>query len=346
MNRPWEVVQFVPYLRSRWRIPVIACGIAVTLTLGVSMLLPKRYTARVVISIDPPDGNDVRMATAVSPVYLESLKGYERLAASDSLFARAVDKLHLKKTNPFEPIETLKRRVLHISKIRETRILEISATLPDAGAAHALAQYIAQETVAMNQAESAATDRDRAGKVERQLAEARLRLNNVWNEPAARWTTSAIDALQSRNDVAVELLGKLRLELADAKADAAEYSNDSARAEALKAETAQLEREIATNQAMIDSASSRRERAEAERNVAQSEYAAVSNRLMDVQAASGSTGERLRIIDPGIVPQRPSYPNPVLNAALAMTAAATGSLIYVALGFSYEKRRLHEALFR
>ena len=52
------------------------------LSLGVSLLLPKRYTATASIVIEPPGGSDVRLSTAVSPVYLESLKTYERFSAT------------------------------------------------------------------------------------------------------------------------------------------------------------------------------------------------------------------------------------------------------------------------
>jgi uncharacterized protein involved in exopolysaccharide biosynthesis len=54
----------------------------------------------------------------------------------------------------------------------------------------------------------------------------------------------------------------------------------------------------------------------------------------------------LRIVDPGIVPQRPSFPNTPLNVLLAIAIGAAGSITYVAIAFSYERRRVQEALFR
>jgi capsular polysaccharide biosynthesis protein len=338
MNKPWEIIEFIPYVCQHWRIPVIACVSALTLTLAISLQLPKRYTAKVVVSIEPPAGSDARMVAAISPVYLESLKGYERVASSDSLFARAVENFHLKEANPSEPIEAMKRRILKISKIRETRLLEISATLGDPHMAHQFAQYIAQETVAMNRQESAAADRDRASQVEHELAESRLRLDKA-SKASLGSARSAIEALQSRNDADQDLLAKLRLELA-------ENPGDSAREVAVKAAVVELEREISTNEAKIDAASARREREEAEFNIAQSEYASLSNRLLDLQAAAGTGGERLRIVDPGIVPERPTFPNVLLDVLLATVIAAAGSITYIALSFSYQRRRAHDALFR
>ena len=50
-------------------------------------------------------------------------------------------------------------------------------------------------------------------------------------------------------------------------------------------------------------------------------------------AASGFRGERLRIIDPGIVPQRPSYPNVPLNVFSALAFAAVASILYLSVTF-------------
>ena len=47
-------------------------------------------------------------------------------------------------------------------------------------------------------------------------------------------------------------------------------------------------------------------------------------RLRELRATAGTRGERLRVIDPGIVPQRPSSPNVALNVlgALLITLVA------------------------
>ncbi len=53
---------------------ITACAVAVTLTLAVSLVLTKQYTAVSRIVIEPPAGSDPRASTAVSPIYLESLR--------------------------------------------------------------------------------------------------------------------------------------------------------------------------------------------------------------------------------------------------------------------------------
>ena len=107
-----------------------------------------QYTATARLVIDPPAGADLRAAMAVSPIYLESLKTYEHFAASDSLFQKAAQQFGL----AGGPSKSLKRRVLQVQLVRNTRILEISVTLPDAKKAQALATFLAEATVETNRA--------------------------------------------------------------------------------------------------------------------------------------------------------------------------------------------------
>src|SRR5579864_4093874 len=156
MQDSFDPFRYVEFLRGRWRFIAVTCGAAVAIALVASLLLPVRYTATASIVIEPPGGNDPRTATAVSPVYLESLKGYEQFASSDSLFVRALQRFHV----PYEgvSIESLKRRVLKVTKLRDTKILQISATLPDPKQAHEFAQFLAEETV--NLSRKVASDSD------------------------------------------------------------------------------------------------------------------------------------------------------------------------------------------
>src|SRR5580704_1623347 len=160
MYPSFDAFEYVEYLRRRWRVLAGASIAALLLSLGISLLVPKRYTATASIVIEPPGGNDVRLSTAVSPMYLESLKTYERFAGSDTLFARAVDRFHLLDPGTSQSIEALKRRVLKVNKLKDTKILEIGATLGDPKLAQGVAQYIAEQTVSTNRQESLASDRE------------------------------------------------------------------------------------------------------------------------------------------------------------------------------------------
>ena len=112
----FDGIQFVRYVRHRGLLVATCCVTAMVLAGSVSVLLPARYTATASILIEPPAGNDPRGATAVSPVYLESLKTYERFASSDSVFATALYKAGLQQTFGGKSVESIKRSVLKVAR--------------------------------------------------------------------------------------------------------------------------------------------------------------------------------------------------------------------------------------
>src|SRR5436309_645305 len=58
-------------------------------------------------------------------------------------------------------------------------------------------------------------------------------------------------------------------------------------------------------------------------------------RLEEAHSAAGYRGERLKVIDPGVVPERPSRPNVSLNVFAALLFALVASLLYLAFDFHY-----------
>jgi len=144
--------RYVSYIKLRWRAIGTCCAIAVSLALGATLLMPRQYTATARIVIDPPAGGDIHAAMAVSPIYLESLKTYERFATAGGLFQKAVERFGLRQLLGKRPIESLQKSALRVELVRNTRILEIAATLPDPQRAQALASFVAEETVGMNRA--------------------------------------------------------------------------------------------------------------------------------------------------------------------------------------------------
>lgn len=350
MYQSFDAFEYVDYLRRRWRVIAAACGIALLLSLGISLLLPKRYTATASIVIEPPGGNDVRLSTAVSPIYLESLKTYERFASSDTLFVRAAERFHLLGTG--QSIESLKRQVLKVAKLRDTKILEISATLPDPKTSQALAQYLADETVTASRVESLVSDTDVVAKAQKQTNEARLRLEQAQKESGDLAIISPVDALQTEVDAAVELQGKIQQQLVAAEGDIAEYQQQAqaggqfaseqlqaahARAALLQKRSEELTRDIQQKGKLLAGRVAKRDQLQTEARLAQSAYEALSNRLRDLEVTAGSHAEQLRVIDPGIVPQRPSSPNIPLNVAIALFLALASSIAYLSLAFAYRR---------
>ena len=353
MYQSFDAFEYIDYLRRRWRVAAIACGVAVLLSLPLSLLLPKRYTATASIVIEPPGNTDARTAIVVSPMYLESLKTYERFADSDSLFARAAEKFHLQAGEAARPIESLKRGVLKVSKLRDTKILEISATLTDPRLAQSVAQYLAEETVALSHAENVDADRESISEAEKQAAAFALRLKEVQQT----WTTLSVrepvEALQGELDSSVEMQGKLRQQLVDAQANIAEYQeqgkadsqfareqlqSERARENVLDKRLQELQRSMRELSSTMASRSAKRDALQNEVKSAQKASEAADTRLRELRAAEGGRGERLRVMDPGIVPQRPSSPNVPINVAAALLLAVTASILYLSFAFVMRRR--------
>ena len=179
MAESYDIFRYISYLRSRWLWIAASGAVAVVVALVASLAMPRQYTATAQIVIEPPAGADPRSAMAVSPIYLESLKTYEHFAAGDSLFEKAIDKFTLRGLFGARPIESIKKRVLRVDTVRNTRILEISATLPDARQALALARYLAESTVALSQSTASESERDLMQGVEQQEREIRAEMEGL-----------------------------------------------------------------------------------------------------------------------------------------------------------------------
>jgi tyrosine-protein kinase Etk/Wzc len=351
MYESFDAFEYVEYLRRRWRVIAAACIAAALISFAVSLLITKRYTATASLVIEPPGGSDARGATAVSAVYLESLKTYERFAASDTLFARAAQQFHLQDSGASQALESLKRRVLKVSKLRDTKILEISVSLPDPRQAQSVAQYLAEETVKINRGESLESDRTFVEEASQQLVEIQARLERAqkgWTELAA---SSPVAALSADIDSSVELQGNLRQQLVDAQANVAEYQQQAggqfareqlqaaqARSALIEKRLQELNRDIQQKSATLAARNAKRDLLQTELKVAQAQYEAGSSRVRELRATAGTRAEQLRVIDPGIVPQRPSSPNIPLNVGAAVLLALVSSIVYLSVAFVYRRR--------
>jgi capsule polysaccharide export protein KpsE/RkpR len=163
-----------------------------------------------------------------------------------------------------------------------------------------------------------------------------------------------VEALHSRINADIGLLAKLRQDLVDAEADAAEYSQPGdrsdteyfrhqlqaaqARAAELRKQTDRLAKAIDSENATLALRAARRDGVQSELKIAQAAFESAAAHLRDVRAAVGMRGERLRIVDPGIVPERPSSPNIPVNVIAALLAAAVASIVYLSLTFTWQRK--------
>ena len=333
--------RYLTHLRARWRFLLVVLLAAAGSSLAISLLLPAKYTARVSLVIEPPAGSDPRAATAVSPIYLESLKTYEHYASSDQLFARAAERFQLRRAGNSLPIEKLKREVLRVSIPRNTKVMEIAATHPDPKVAHTLALYIAQETVRLNRDTNETGDEDLASAAKKGLEAAtqRLRAAEVaYSDVSKRMPTP--DALRDE----LERVDRMHSDVSRA-ALSMEFSyreaeeRDRQLAQQLKSQAGELERQSAAKQELLARRVAEVSSAEAQLGDAHASYEQAEKRLEDMKAQAGFRGERLSMLDPGVAPERPSSPNIPLNVLVALALGTVLSLLYLTVQYSFHEQR-------
>jgi len=353
MQDSFNAYRYFSFLLRRWMFVAIACTAAAGIALAVSLLLPSRYTATASIIIEPPPGNDPRVATAVSPVYLESLKTYEQFASSDSLFARALERFQLRRGDS-DSFENLKRRILKVSKIRDTKILQVSATLNDPTRAHELAEFLAMETVNLSRTVARQADQQAILDSEKQLEAARARAAQAQSEWDKFAAGEPVDALEADIEAQTKLKAGADRDLLEAKAIEAEYAARAnaaadrelgplrARIAVLEKQSSALAAEIRGKSAMLARRQSMSGQLQTRLKTAETALETAMNRVRDLRAVTGFRSETLEVIDPGIVPQRPSSPNIPLNVFAAFFAALVASLAYLSVVFGYRNAKAED----
>ena len=342
----FDPVVYLEFLGKRWKFMLAAVLLAGVVVAAACLILPKQYTATATLVIEPP-GNDPRTATAVSPVYLESLKSYESFASSDSLFAKAAEKFHLVEARDAYTLDSFKRRVLRVIKPKDTKMLEISVTLPDAAQAQAVLEYLTGETVALDRNVAHAGDRPVLDYTQQQLAKAQKELARARGEVAAVASAGSEPVLESEAQSLAELKTRAeaqRMEanmaLADSVARGDQESAAGARARlgALATDTAALAKQVAEKSALVARLRARRERANDELRSAQDAFETARRVNDEAIAGYRFRTEQLRIVDPGVVPQRPSFPNLPLAVVSAVLIAAVLCLVWLTLQFGLARR--------
>ena len=346
MSEPFDAYRYISYLRARSQWIAASAALAAVLAAAASLAMTPQYTATARLVVDPPAGADLRAAMAVSPIYLESLKTYEHFATSDSLFQKAVRQFGLTGSS----IESLKRRVLQAQLVRNTRILEISITLPDPKKAQALAAFLAEATVETNRASVSESDQDLLRGIEQQARELRARLQEIdasWGKAVA---AEPLLGLQSAMEQSAELRSKVEEQVQSAQLELADLGNAAesrtqemsarARLAELRKQLQDVDRQAAQREKLLATRQAHRDQLDAERKAAQAALAAVETRLRDARGETGFRGERLKIIDPGIVPERPSSPNLPLNIAAALLAGLVLPILFLTLQMSFQERRI------
>jgi capsule polysaccharide export protein KpsE/RkpR len=340
MAEPVNTYRYISFLASRWRFIALTCAIAAGLVLARDLTSTKQYTATCRVLIEPPADR----SAAVTPIYLEALKTYEHFAASDSLFFRALDEFHLRQKFPEWHTESLLKKILKVEMLRDTKILEINVTLPDAGTAHALADYLGDKTVELNRRMARESEEELTQVIAQQEQEAHQRLDHTEAEWQRFASEQPILTLQEETENGGILAGSLERQLLRAEVDASgppspESSAARAKADKLREQLAQVKRDLAARQQILARRLAAREHLSTERTASQENYSAALKRLSQARSDMGYRSERLTVIDPGIVPERPSAPNLMLHLFAALLLGVAVPVIYLTLELSYRNQR-------
>src|SRR5262249_22753485 len=147
-----------------------------------------------------------------------------------------------------------------------------------------------------------------------------------------------VEQLEAELESDEELRASLQRAMAEYEVD-----GDTARAEAYRRQLDGTQRSIAAKRKRLSERTARNAELMSERSAADAAAKAAEKTLQDARASQGYRGERLRIIDPGVAPERPSFPNTPLNVMLAVLAALALSMLYIALEVSYTAQRAESA---
>jgi uncharacterized protein involved in exopolysaccharide biosynthesis len=336
-----QFVQPIAHLAAHWKIVAGTCAASLIVSLIVTLLLPKKYTAVTRIFIEAPAGSDPRASTAVSPIYLDSLRTYELFASGDTLFLQAVERFSLRQSGV--AIDRLKRSILKVEVLRNTKILDISATLTDPKVAHELSLYLAEQTVKMNENTSQQGDREFAAEAERQYKAAKARMEAAQQAWDATPDQVAAESLRSEVFADEQLRDGLTKELTEIEVTDPDAAGvDAARIAAYRRRLTTLNGQIATKRKNLATVTAHLELLESDLASARRANVASESRLQELRSVAGYRGERLRIIDPGIVPEHPSSPDLMLNLVISLIAGVVlsiGGLLLTASGSQDETPR-------
>lgn len=310
---------------------VASCVTATIIALVATYFMPTRYTSSATVMIEPAAGSDPRALTAISPIYLESLKTFETVATSGTLFERALEKFKLRPAGGSESIEGIKARVLKVSKLRDTKVLEINVTLADPKQAQAMAQFLAEETIRIASTVSREAGHDLVEDLEHQTETAREQLSTSQSEWAKTKAAVPFDSTRKELDSMIDTVYQLRRQLYEAEAANAEFPSATTKAkiDSLSSRVREYDQAVTAKSRLLAETGTRLEVLAADRLTKQTAYDLALRRSQELRASLSYSSERLKIIDPGTVPERPSEPRRALYCVAALGLALVGSIVYL-----------------
>jgi hypothetical protein len=118
-----------------------------------------------------------------------------------------------------------------------------------------------------------------------------------------------------------------------------EIVSTRAKIQELENQDRQLLQTLTSKSSILENLRRERDALDAELKSARADEEVENTKLSDVKSTSAARGVRLKVLDPGIVPQRPSFPNPPLNLGVAFALSLMASIGYLAMRFAYDRVR-------
>ena len=100
-----------------------------------------------------------------------------------------------------------------------------------------------------------------------------------------------------------------------------------------------MERDLTAQEELLARRMAERDRVATERTASEEAYSAIETRVNQVRGGLGYRSERLRIVDPGIVPEQPSAPNLPLRVLAALLLGLVVPVVFLTLELSYRTQR-------
>ena len=211
------LVDCLEAVRKRKILIVLVTILIIALAGGLTVALPDTYEAEATLFIEESIIPAPKQASQPGPAVLQSLGStYRRIVASKDIIKEALTELNLdEKTYDFD-WEKLRERVT-VETIRGSRLISVTAELPDPEMAKRLASFVAE--AAVEKAASASISSETRGKklLEERLEDARTDLKKATRELRTFLSEAELPSLEKERSTLLNRKSRRERELSQNK---------------------------------------------------------------------------------------------------------------------------------
>ncbi len=347
----FSFAEFVRVLLKNKKTIIASTLIVMIVTAGVSFILPKTYKASVTLLISESKmGVDGVLSSYFNPRFYYTFEGFVK---NKDLARRALKKFGLDKPPYVLKVETFLENI-RVQLVRNTRLIDLSVAFSDPRIAADLANYIAQESVALNQKENRKDSTEATTFMKRQVEA--IAASMAQNEKILKEYKEKAKIKELETDVETLLYTKadLTLRRLDARVKkgellatgkitsaSGETQSKSASSTSLKdldalissldKMIADVEKKLDVKQRLLAERETRIEALTTKFDADQKSYRRIKTRYDENATRVSEKFQEIRIIDPAIVPYYAEWPRKKLLTLIAGALAFLISCGYVLL---------------